>query len=86
VLSSSFDVLVTHLLIVVSLGSAFRQLAPEYAPAFVIMGAVVLGSSALTALVNIKGHAALFYGKDDAPKQTLAVPEKLDDSDAEINL
>jgi hypothetical protein len=51
------------------------------------MGAVVLGSSVLTAFLNIKGHAALFYGKDEAPKQTLTVPEKLDDSDAEeINL
>jgi NNP family nitrate/nitrite transporter-like MFS transporter len=61
----------------------FRQLAPKYAPAFVIMGAVVLASSVLTAFINIKGYGTLFYGKDDAPKQTLTVPEKLDDSDAE---
>jgi NNP family nitrate/nitrite transporter-like MFS transporter len=71
----------------VGFGLAFRQLAPDANAAFAIMGATVLGSAVLSVFVNIKGSAGLIWGKDAAPKQTLAVPEKLEDSDAEeINL
>jgi MFS transporter, NNP family, nitrate/nitrite transporter len=68
----------------VCFGLAFRQLAPEYAPAFVIMGAIVFASAFSSLFINIKGHRSLLWGKDDvAPKGTLTVPDKLDDSDAE---
>jgi hypothetical protein len=68
----------------VCFGLGFRQLAPDADSAFAIMGATVLGCSVLSALVNIKGHRGLLCGKDDvAPKGTLTVPDKFDDSDAE---
>lgn len=68
----------------VCFGLGFRQLAPDADSAFAIMGACVLGCSFLSALVNIKGHRGMIWGKDDvAPKGTLTVPDKLDDSDAE---
>lgn len=41
---------------------AFRQ--TDYTSAFVIMGAIIMGSSLFSVLVNIKGHAGLICGKD----------------------
>jgi NNP family nitrate/nitrite transporter-like MFS transporter len=71
----------------VCFGLGFRQLAPDANSAFAIMGATVLGSTILSAFVSIKGSSGLLWGTDDAPKQTLAAPEKFDESDAEeINL
>lgn len=66
-------------------GLAFRQLAPKYQPAFVIMAATVLASAVLSAFIHIKGHAGLLWGQD-APIDkntggTLAVPKKIDESE-----
>jgi len=54
------------------------------------MGATIMGSSILTALIHIKGHAMMLCGKDSiVDKETggiLAVPEpvdKVDDDDEE---
>ena len=55
----------------------FRQL--EYDQAFIIMGVSILGTAALSVLVNIKGHSAMLWGKDTIPSKpaaTLTVPEK----------
>jgi hypothetical protein len=50
----------------------------------VIMGAIVFASAFSSIFIHIKGHRSLLWGKDDvAPKGTLTVPDKLDDSDAE---
>jgi NNP family nitrate/nitrite transporter-like MFS transporter len=70
----------------VCFGLAFRQL--DYRPAFIIMGSIILVSSASTAIVIIKGHRSLFCGKDDiAPTKaiTLAVPEKDAEATEEVN-
>ena len=61
----------------IGFGLAFRQL--NYKEAFVVMGCTVLGSSLLSFLIVIKGHAGLVFGKD-APVEfnknlTLSVPE-----------
>ena len=77
----------------VCFGLAFRQMAPKYQPAFVIMGATVLVSAFLSVFIRIKGHAGLLCGKD-APidKSTaggvLTVPKKIDEEEEaeEINL
>lgn len=60
----------------VGFGMGFRQL--DYKHAFIIMGATIMGSSALSVLIFIKGHAGLVFGKDtisEKEKTTLAVPE-----------
>jgi MFS transporter, NNP family, nitrate/nitrite transporter len=63
-------------------GIGFRQL--EYYQAFVLMGLVILLSGASCGLIYIKGHSALFCGKDTmyATKKgadgVLVVPEKED--------
>lgn len=61
----------------VGFGLGFRQL--DYKAAFLIMGFTILGSSLLTCLVHIKGHAGMLWGKD-APVDkesggVLVVPE-----------
>ena len=71
----------------VCFGLAFRQME-EIKHAFFIMGGVILLSSALSAVVNIKGHAGLFTGQDSeavkdawmgkstAGVATLEIPDK----------
>jgi NNP family nitrate/nitrite transporter-like MFS transporter len=70
----------------VGFGMGFRQLS--YESAFVIMGATIMGSAALSVFINIKGHRGLFWGKDDvvqANKAVLVVPEKDDEAAEEVN-
>jgi len=65
----------------VCFGLGFRNL--EYKTAFMIMGFTILGSSLLSLVIFIKGHAGLVCG-EDAPKEeaeVLAVPVK--DAEAE---
>ena len=60
----------------VGFGLGFRQL--DYEQAFVIMGATIMGSAALSIFINIKGHRGLLWGTDDVvqkEKATLVVPE-----------
>jgi NNP family nitrate/nitrite transporter-like MFS transporter len=60
----------------VCFGLGFRNL--EYKTAFMLMGFTILGSSALSLVIFIKGHSGLICG-EDAPKgeaTTLAVPVK----------
>jgi len=60
----------------VGFGLGFRQL--DYEQAFVIMGATIMGSAALSIFINIKGHRGLLWGTDDVVqkgKATLVVPE-----------
>jgi NNP family nitrate/nitrite transporter-like MFS transporter len=60
----------------VCFGLGFRNLA--YKDAFTLMGWTIIGSSALSLVIFIKGHAGLVCGKD-APKEeteTLEVPAK----------
>lgn len=71
----------------VCFGLAFRQM-DDIKYAFFIMGGVILLSSALSAVINIKGHAGMFIGQDsEAVKDawmgkssggvdTLEIPEK----------
>lgn len=46
----------------VCFGLGFRNL--EYEKAFIIMGCTILGSAGLSALIFIKGHAGMIFGKD----------------------
>jgi NNP family nitrate/nitrite transporter-like MFS transporter len=46
----------------VAFGFAFREL--DYAAAFTIMGACILGSSVLSLFIKIEGHAGILWGKD----------------------
>ena len=61
----------------VGFGMGFRQL--NYKEAFVIMGCTILGSSVLSVLIQVKGHAGILCGKDhetiSKPAQTLTVPD-----------
>jgi NNP family nitrate/nitrite transporter-like MFS transporter len=60
----------------VGFGFGFRQL--DYEQAFIIMGATIMGSAALSVFINIKGHRGLLWGTDDVVqkgKATLVVPE-----------
>jgi NNP family nitrate/nitrite transporter-like MFS transporter len=78
----------------VGFGLGFRQL--EYKQAFVVMGATILGSSFLTLLIVLKGHAGILCGQDGpegkARQQTLVVPqpdaEKADElnADEKVNI
>jgi NNP family nitrate/nitrite transporter-like MFS transporter len=47
----------------VAFGMAFRQL--DYATAFTIMGACILGSSVLSVFIKIEGHSGLLWGEED---------------------
>jgi NNP family nitrate/nitrite transporter-like MFS transporter len=70
----------------VGFGFGFRQLS--YESAFVIMGATIMGSAALSIFINIKGHRGLFWGEDtliEKEKAILVVPEKDDEAAEEIN-
>lgn len=70
----------------VGFGMGFRQL--EYEEAFIIMGCTILGSAALSPLINIKGHSAMLWGKDtitEKTAQTLTVPEQDADKVEEVN-
>jgi NNP family nitrate/nitrite transporter-like MFS transporter len=70
----------------VGFGLGFRQLG--YESAFVIMGCTILGSAFLSPLIYIKGHSAMFCGKDtvtEAKTATLAVPEPDADKAEEVN-
>lgn len=62
----------------VMFGLCFRQL--DYYQAFIIMGAIIMGSSVLSVFVSIKGYSKLLWGKDSpVDKNTglvLTVPEK----------
>jgi NNP family nitrate/nitrite transporter-like MFS transporter len=71
----------------VGFGLGFRQLG--YKDAFIIMGATILGSSALSVFINIKGYSSLLWGVD-APVATktpaiLSVPEPDTEVAAEVN-
>lgn len=72
----------------VCFGLGFRNL-PTYKEAFILMGAVILASTALSPLIFIKGHAGLICGKDDPvpvkEPQTLAVPEPDAEKADEVN-
>ncbi|CAB9501902.1 affinity nitrate transporter 2 [Seminavis robusta] len=46
-------------------GLGFRNL--EYYDAFILMGIVIIISAGLSGAIYIKGHSALFCGKDEAP-------------------
>jgi NNP family nitrate/nitrite transporter-like MFS transporter len=46
----------------VAFGMCFRNL--DYATAFTIMGACILGSSVLSLFIRIEGYAGVFWGKD----------------------
>ena len=71
----------------VGFGMGFRQLG--YEKAFIIMGCSILGTAALSVLINIKGHSAMLWGQDTVPSKpaaTLTVPdEKNDTSEEEVN-
>lgn len=65
----------------VCFGLGFRNL--EYKDAFMLMGFTIIGSSVLSLVIFIKGHAGLICGSD-APKedaQTLAVPVKEEEAE-----
>jgi len=79
----------------VCFGLGFRQL--PYKDAFIVMGATILASAALSPFILIKGHRGLFTGEDSAEVKSawmgettgvnagggvLSVPEP-DDDDAE---
>eukprot|EP00536_Pseudo-nitzschia_multiseries_P017550 jgi/Psemu1/293087/fgenesh1_pg.1622_\ len=70
----------------VCFGLGFRNLS--YKTAFMLMGFTILGSSALSLVIFIKGHAGLICG-EDAPKEsagtTLAVPVKELEATDEVN-
>mmetsp|Transcript_15150 Transcript_15150/g.31303 ORF Transcript_15150/g.31303 Transcript_15150/m.31303 type:complete len:482 (-) Transcript_15150:297-1742(-) len=70
----------------VCFGLGFRNL--EYKTAFMLMGFTILGSSVLSLVIFIKGHAGLICG-EDAPKETtgttLAVPVKELETTDEVN-
>jgi len=70
----------------VCFGLGFRNLS--YKTAFFIMGFTILGSSVLSLVIFIKGHAGLICG-EDAPKETagetLAVPVKELEATDEVN-
>mmetsp|Transcript_19232 Transcript_19232/g.53602 ORF Transcript_19232/g.53602 Transcript_19232/m.53602 type:complete len:480 (+) Transcript_19232:344-1783(+) len=70
----------------VCFGLGFRNLS--YKTAFFIMGFTILGSSFLSLVIFIKGHAGLICG-EDAPKETagetLAVPVKELEATDEVN-
>jgi hypothetical protein len=65
----------------------FRQL--DYEAAFVIMGATIMGSAALSVFINIKGHRGLFWGEDTIvgkeKKAVLVIPEQDDEAAEEVN-
>lgn len=68
----------------VGFGFGFRQL--KYETAFIIMGISILGTAALSILVNIKGYSAMLWGKDAPPtKQTMSIPEKDSKITEEVN-
>jgi len=71
----------------VCFGLGFRNL--EYKTAFMLMGFTILGSSLLSFVIFIKGHAGLICGKDapkeDAGPAILAVPVKELEATDEIN-
>ncbi|KAL3907090.1 MAG: hypothetical protein SGARI_003707 [Bacillariaceae sp.] len=70
----------------VCFGLGFRQL--EYRAAFMIMGFSILGSALLSAVLVIKGHAGIFFGKDEAPPaktETLSVPTPDAEKAEEVN-
>merc|ERR1712029_390661 len=48
----------------VSFGLIFRQMPNDPEKAFRIMAGVVLASGVMSALINIKGHRGLLFGKD----------------------
>merc|ERR1712084_16051 len=70
----------------VGFGHGFRQL-PKYKSAFLLMGFTILGSSALSILINIKGYSGLLWGEDEiqAKDQALAVPQPDAETKAEVN-
>jgi len=71
----------------VAFGFGFREL--NYVSAFNLMGGVILASSVLTLVLNIKGHRGLLCGKDEIPSKTaggvLAVPEPDAEAADEVN-
>lgn len=58
----------------VCFGLGFRQLS--YQKAFDIMGATIVASAGITALINIKGHSGLLCGKDTVQDKTLELGAK----------
>ncbi|EEC50152.1 predicted protein [Phaeodactylum tricornutum CCAP 1055/1] len=65
----------------VCFGLGFRQLS--YEKAFNIMGYSILASALMSVFINIKGHAGLFWGKDDVvQKATLTVPAQEEEIEA----
>jgi len=68
----------------VCFGLGFRNLS--YKTAFYVMGFTILGSSLLSALLVIKGHAGIFFGADaETATETLAVPAKDDEAAEDVN-
>lgn len=70
----------------VCFGLGFRNL--EYKTAFMLMGFTILGSSLLSTVIFIKGHAGLICGKTAAkeePNAVLAVPIKELETTDEVN-
>lgn len=68
----------------VSFGLVFRQLSDEPEKAFRIMAGVVLASGVISALINIKGHRGLLFGKDkEMPKIQIPVGEAIEDDEDE---
>lgn len=68
----------------VCFGLGFRNL--EYKTAFYVMGFTILGSSLLSAILIIKGHAGIFFGADaEVATETLAVPAKDDEAAEDVN-
>merc|ERR1719446_1772805 len=68
----------------VCFGLGFRNL--EYKTAFYVMGFTILGSSLLSAVLIIKGHAGIFFGSDaEVATETLAVPAKDDEAAEDVN-
>ena len=71
----------------VGFGMGFRQL--NYRDAFIIMGCTIIGSAALSPLINIKGHSAMLWGKDTVVTKgagaTLTVPEPDAEKVEEVN-
>ena len=71
----------------VGFGMGFRQL--DYKEAFLIMGFTIIASCFLSPFIYIKGHSAMFYGKDEVVDKekggVIAVPEENAEDAADVN-
>jgi len=62
----------------VCFGLAFRQFAPNYKPAFIVMGSTILGSCILSLFISIKGYGRLLWGSDEKAGKR-GTPEPIQD-------